>query len=86
MEGSSAVTDEAISKSRTEELHMMAQGLYGTISGLTRNPFEMITVLTMMHLMLWLNTRAPGISTEDMLKDYCQNFTANCEANEERTL
>lgn len=76
------MTKEAIPPARVAELTEMSRGLYGTIIGLTVDPFEAVTLLSMIHLTLWLNCREPGFTTEMMLQDYCKNFALNCEAND----
>jgi hypothetical protein len=70
---------------RIEELKAMATGLYGTIGGLTEhNPHDAITVLTMIHLMIWFNAgNRDGYTAEEMLKDYCENFLNNVAVNEQ---
>lgn len=73
---------DPISPERMHELKAMCAGLYGTIVGLTEDPFEAITLISMLHLSLWLNSRAPGHTTEAMLEDYCANFQLNADANE----
>ena len=60
----------------------MAQGLYGTIVGLTDTPFEAVTLIEMLHLTIWLNNREPGFDPVEMLKDYNKSFLINLEANE----
>ena len=74
-----------ISQERIEELKAMATGLYGTIGGLTgHNPQDAVTILTMIHLMIWFNTgNHEGYTVEEMLKDYCENFLANVAVNEQ---
>lgn len=72
----------AITKERVRELQVMAQGLYGTIVGLTDTPYEAITLITMLHLSMWLNNREEGFDPKEMLKDYVENFLLNLEANE----
>ncbi len=73
---------DAISEERIVELKAMAVGFTGTIQGLTEDPFEAVTLLTMIHLMLWITHRAPGADTRGMLQDYSQNFLENFEQNE----
>lgn len=75
-------TKDHISTARMEELKAMASGLYGTIVGLTNDPFEGITLITMIHLHIWMDCRAPEYDTATMLKDYSENFAMNCEAND----
>ncbi len=67
---------------RIVELEAMAVGFTGTIQGLTQDPFEAITLLTMIHLMLWVAHRRPGADTKEMLQDYSLNFLENFEQNE----
>jgi hypothetical protein len=74
--------EPAISQARMEELLYMSKGLYCTICGLTADPFEAVTVLTMIHLMLWMNNRQGDCPTEQMLADYTKNFLDNFNANE----
>ena len=76
------MTQPAIDKERVDELKAMAQGLYGTIVGLTDTPFEAITLISMLHLTTWLNNKEPGFDPKEMLKDYNENFLLNLEANE----
>lgn len=71
-----------ISQQRMEELKLMAKGLYGTIIGLTEDPFEGVTLISMIHLTLWMNFRQAGAKTETMLEGYCKDFIVNCEAND----
>lgn len=61
----------------------MAQGLYGTIVGLSDTPFEAVTLISMLHLTMWLNNRQPDFDPREMLKDYVENFLINLEANDE---
>ena len=74
--------EEPISQERMVELKMMASGLYGTIIGLTEDPFEAVTLLTMIHLMVWMSHRKPNADTKGMLQDYSANFLVNFEQNE----
>lgn len=74
--------EELISKERVAELGAMASGLYGTIVSLTQDPYEAVTVLTMIHLLIWMNNRKDNVSTEVMLADYSKNFLENFQASE----
>ena len=74
--------EDVISKERIVELKAMATGFTGTIQGLTEDPFEAVTLLSMIHLMLWITHRAPGADTKGMLDDYSANFLENFEQNE----
>ena len=55
--------EDPISRERMKDLHTISNGLYGTIVGLTENPYEAITVITMLHLMIWMNNRDPNYPT-----------------------
>lgn len=70
---------DIISDERLQELIYLHKGLYGTIRGLTNNPQEFITVLSMLHLTVWLN-EGDG-SADEMLTIYCDNFRKNCALN-----
>jgi len=74
--------EDVISKERIVELKAMAVSFAGTIQGLTEDPFEAVTLLTMIHLMLWITHRRPDADTKGMLQDYSQNFLENFEQNE----
>ncbi len=74
--------EDVISKERIVELKAIAMSFGSTIQGLTEDPFEAVTLLTMIHLMLWITHRAPGADTKGMLQDYSQNFLENFEQNE----
>ena len=74
--------EDVISKERIVELKAMAVGFAETIQGLTEDPFEAVTLLTMIHLMLWITHRRPDADTKGMLQDYSQNFLENFEQNE----
>ncbi len=74
--------EPAISKERVAELKLMAQGLYGTIIGLTDTPFEAVTIIEMLHLTIWMNNSEPGFDPKLMLEDYNKSFLENLEANE----
>lgn len=73
---------EPISKERIIELKSMSIGLYGTIVGLTEDPYEAFVLVTMIHMLFWMNHRVPGASTKEMLDDYSANFLENMEQNE----
>ena len=73
---------DVISKERITELRSMAVGFYGTIQGLTEDPYEALVLITMIHMMFWMNHRLPGSSTKEMLDDYSANFLENFEQNE----
>ncbi len=74
--------EDPISQERIKELKMMAVGYYGSICDITENPFEVATLVVMIHLMLWLDARQPNADTRMMLEDYCKNFMENFEMNE----
>ena len=74
--------EDVISKERIVELKAMAVSFAGTIQGLTEDPFEAVTLLTMIHLTLWITHRRPDADTKGMLQDYSQNFLENFEQNE----
>ena len=76
------MTQEPISKERLTELKFMSIGLYDTIQGLTEDPYEALVLITMIHMMFWMNHRLPGASTKEMLQDYSTNFLMNFEQNE----
>ena len=76
------MTQEPISKERITELKSMAVGFYGTIHGITEDPYEALILITMIHMMFWMNHRIPGSSTKEMLQDYSANFLENMEQNE----
>jgi hypothetical protein len=67
---------------RLSELRAMADGLYLTVTGLTNTPLEAVTIITMLHLQLWINCRDRDSNTKGMLLDYAENFMENFEANE----
>jgi len=73
---------EPISKERITELKSMAVSFYGTIVGITEEPYEALVLMTMIHMMFWMNHRVPGSSTKEMLQDYSANFLENFEQNE----
>jgi len=73
---------DTLSQDRIKELKMMALGFHGTIVGLTENPYEAVVLVTMIHLMLWMNHREPNADTKLMLEEYVQNFLENFEQNE----
>jgi len=73
---------DVISKERLIELKAMSLGFYDTIRGLTEDPFEALTLVTMIHIIFWMNHHIPGSSTKEMLQDYSQNFLENFEQNE----
>ncbi len=73
---------DVISKERITELKSMSIGFYGTIHGITEDHYEALVLITMIHMMLWMNHRTPGSSTKAMLNDYSQNFLENMEQNE----
>ena len=73
---------DMISLERIAELKSMSLGFYGTIQGLTEDPYEALVLITMIHMMFWMNHRIPGSSTKEMLQDYSQNFLENFEQNE----
>ena len=73
---------EPISKERITELKSMAVSFYGTIVGITEEPYEALVLMTMIHMMFWMNHRVPGSSTKEMLQDYSTNFLENFEQNE----
>jgi hypothetical protein len=75
-------TKEPISKERIVELKSMSIGFYGTIHGITEDPYEALVLITMIHMMFWMNHRIPGSSTKEMLDDYSANFLENMEQNE----
>ena len=74
--------EDVMPQERIAELKAMAVGFVGTIQNLTEDPFEAVTLLTMIHLMLWITHRAPGADTKGMLNDYSANFLENFEQNE----
>jgi len=76
------MTQEPISKERLTELKFMSIGLYNTIQGLTEDPYEALVLVTMIHMLFWMNHRIPGSSTKEMLQDYSANFLVNFEQNE----
>ncbi len=76
------MTQEPISKERLTELKFMSIGLYDTIQGLTEDPYEALVLVTMIHMLFWMNHRIPGSSTKEMLQDYSANFLVNFEQNE----
>jgi hypothetical protein len=67
---------------RLSELRSMADGLYLTITGLTDTPIEAVTIITILHLRLWINCRDSDSDTKGMLEGYAENFLENFEANE----
>jgi len=73
---------DVISKERITELKSMTVGFYGTIQSLTADPYEALVLITMIHMMFWMNHRIPGASTKEMLDDYSANFLENMEQNE----
>ncbi len=73
---------DVVSKKRIMELKSMSIGLYGTIHSLTEDPYEALILITMIHMVFWINHRIPESSTKDMLDDYSQNFLVNFEQNE----
>ena len=73
---------DVISKERITELKSMSIGFYGTITGLTEDPYEALVLITMIHMLFWMNHRVPGSSTKEMLEDYSANFLENFEQNE----
>jgi len=78
----SKTINEIIPLERVQELKQMAAGYYGSICGMTENPYEAATMLVMIHLMLWLNAKQEGADTKAMLEEYCRNFMENYEMNE----
>jgi len=74
--------ENVMSQERIAELKAMAVGFAGTIQGLTEDPFEAVTLLTMIHLMLWMTHRRPDADTKGMLQDYSTNFLENFEQSE----
>jgi hypothetical protein len=78
----SKTVNEVISQERVQELKQMAAGYYGSICFITENPYEVATVVVMIHLMLWLSAKQEGADTKAMLEDYCKNFMDNYEMNE----
>ena len=74
--------NEPISQERIVELRSMSRGFYGTIIGLTEDPYEALVLMTMIHMTFWMNHRVPGSSTKEMLQDYSANFLENFEQNE----
>jgi len=71
-----------IPEDRLLELRAMADGLYLTVTGLTDTPLEAVTIITMLHLRLWINCRDSDSDTKGMLEGYVHNFMENFEANE----
>lgn len=74
--------EDLVPPERIAELRSMAQGLYGTITGLTDAPYEALIVIEMLHLILWMNNRQDGFDVKLMLEDYNKSFVENFEANE----
>jgi len=74
--------NEAISQEHIAELKLIAKHLCVAIFGLTKNPYEAVVLLTMIHLMLWMEIRSPNADTKMMLEDYSKNFLENFEMNE----
>lgn len=62
---------------RNEELIQMANGLYLSIRGLTDNPREFMQIVSMLHLLLYLNHGDESYDLDTMLKEYSRNFKQN---------
>ena len=73
---------DVMSKERIVELKSMSIGFYSTIQGITEDPYEALVLITMIHMMFWMNHRIPEASTKEMLDDYSANFLENMEQNE----
>jgi hypothetical protein len=57
-----------------------ANGLYGTLVGLTSTPREAAEIICMMHMLLYFNCGDASHSVDEMLSEYSANFKTNFEA------
>lgn len=57
-----------------------ANGLFGTLCGLTASPREAAEIIQMLHLLLFINHGAGDTSVDDMLEHYRRSFKENYEA------
>ena len=62
------------------EIQAKAEGLFGTLVGLTETPREAAEIIAMMHLLLYMNHGDGKTNVDDMLKEYTENFKLNFEA------
>lgn len=62
------------------EINAKAEGLFGTLVGLTETPHEAAEIIAMMHLLLYMNHGDGKTNVDDMLKQYTENFKLNFEA------
>ena len=73
--------EAAISLERIQYLMATARDFYTAILGASATPYEGLTIVTMLHLDLWLNYGEGD--PEVMLDQYKQNFLDNCKKNQE---
>lgn len=62
------------------EIQAKAEGLYSTLVGLTETPREAAEIITMMHLLLYMNHGNGETNIDDMLKQYVEQFKLNFES------
>lgn len=72
-----------VTTQRIGELLAMANGLYGTIVGLTNEPAEAASLIQMLHLRLWMNCADGAIDVDEMLRIYTAEFKDNLALNEQ---
>lgn len=60
-----------------KDIMQKAIGMFGTLCGITSTPREAVEIISMMHLMLYMNYGTGDLDVDTMLEQYCVCFKKN---------